>query len=457
MARAQETATKPPDVTPEAKQQVLQAIGIQLTRAYAPGADFGKWPQFREEQRAAIDKAQTPAEFAAAVNAALARFGVSHVIFRTPQAARARGGLVQTVAEAAQVRAEVIKAEPAVMAAVGIGVRVRGEPGGLRVALVFRGSPADNAGILVGDLIIEVDGKTPDNGALWNTEGKEVSLKVRRADGSVKDFLVKQAQLFPLPADSLLWPASDTAVLKVHTFDLGYDAPRIEAFMRQAASAKYLVLDLRGNPGGKITNLAHLLGMFLKEGTPIGTLVSRPIVDQYVKETGGDPNDTVKIAKWTPNKLTMVKSAVPVFTGHVAVLVDSVSGSTAEMAASALQDILHAPVVGPSKTPGTVLASYIAALPFGYTLQFPVMDYVTLRGVRLEGKGVQPDITTANVPATVGPGPDVATDRAIAELKKAALLGGDYRPRGSRPLLLELRVAGRWPQTGEKFMLVCQG
>ena len=67
------------------------------------------------------------------------------------------------------------------------------------------------------------------------------------------------------------------------------------------------------------------------------------------------------------------------------------SGSAAEMAAAALKETVDATVIG-EKSAGQVIVSILGTLPHGFQIQYPITDYITIGGRRLEGTGLLPDI-----------------------------------------------------------------
>lgn len=80
--------------------------------------------------------------------------------------------------------------------------------------------------------------------------------------------------------------------------------------------------------------------------------------------------------------------------------------------------MIDAPVIG-SKSAGAVLVSIMGPLPKGYMLQYPVTDFVTPKGLRLEGHGVEPILET---PAVVKFGEkDTAIDKAVLLLQRIDL------------------------------------
>lgn len=378
----------------EEKADVLEAMGKLIeSSAFVPGVDFSKWPDLVEKHKKQIDEAKNEEDFAEAVNSALQEFKFSHIVLATPRAARSR-----------------IERKT-----VGIGIMVQQEEEGLRVINVFPETPAEEVGLQVGDLVVEADGKKLTAGtSLVGEEGTEVSFVVKRGEEK-KSFTVKRRKYSNIRKDTLAWPSSDTAVLTVHTFDLSYDRERINDLMEEAGKAKNLILDLRNNGGGVVINMLHLMSHFLDNETVIGTFINRGLVRQYVKETGGKETDLKAIAEWAEQgKLRPLRNRRGPFQGNVAVLVNSGSGSASEITAAALKENLNAPIIG-TKSAGAVLVSVMAPLVNGWSLQYPLMDYVTAKGVRLEGNGLVPD-SEAKTPRFNEQ--DTAIEKALTMLAK---------------------------------------
>jgi carboxyl-terminal processing protease len=371
VSMAQATSPAPTATTfgTKEKQELLGKIGSLITeRAFVPGVDFKKWNQFMEANKKDIEAAKDENAFTAEINKALNKFGFSHIMLFSPQATKLRKE----------------------RKTVGLGVRIEVVEEGVRV---IDGGPAMKAGIEPGDVVIEVNGNKPDGPTHFQgAEGTKLNLKVKRNNGEVKQYEVIRKQFSTDTPPTISWPEKDVAVIKVPSFDLGYNAKRIEELMLQAARGKFLVLDLRSNGGGAVMNLAHLSSMFLPAGTPLGTFISRPMARRYVEETGGKETDLVKIAEWTKSKVPVGRAKTARYLGKVAVLVNGGTGSASEMMAAALREYYNTPLIG-QKTAGAVLASAIIdSLPYGFSLQIPFTDYVTIKGMRLEGNGLKPDI-----------------------------------------------------------------
>lgn len=385
-------------VTKDAKERVLDRMNKIITNfAYVPGVDFAKWPQMLAAVQPDVDKAQTDADFQEAVNKALSGFGLTHISLQTPQQSRTR-----------------LDGET-----VGLGVSVHVQPDGILIIRVVPKSAAETAKLQPGDLIVAADGKQVRNPAeLAGKEGQPVLLTVKAADGKSRQVKVVRKKFSTIRPEELTWVDKDTALLKVYTFDLSYRPTRVEGLMREASKAKNLVIDLRDNGGGVVLNVQHFLGLLLPDSTPIGTFINKRLVERYVKEASGNPDDLKSIAAWSDSKVRSTRDddEPKPFSGNVAVLVNGGTGSGAEIAAAALRERLGATVVG-TKSAGAVLVALMVPLPEGYTLLYPITDYVTTRGIRLEGNGVQPDLTAEDPKVPLPGTPDDVISKAVAALQ----------------------------------------
>jgi carboxyl-terminal processing protease len=308
----------------------------------------------------------------------------------------------------------------------GIGISAFPEKDNVLVTYVFEGSPAALVGLAPGDRITAVDGQKISDAvrSIAGDEGTSVVLTVKKATGQEQELTVVRKKYSTVRPEELKLLDEDTAMLTVHTFDLTYNSDRVESLMKKVGSRKNLILDLRGNGGGAVYNLQHLLACFLPAEAEIGTFISRRVVDEYRKETGNYGNNLVDIAKWATRKVRVGRrTSSPRFTGNIAVLVDGGSGSASEMAAAALKELRGASLIG-SKTAGAVLVSVIAPVGQGFTLQYPLSDYVTIQGKRLEGDGVLPDSPVESQPFRLPNIPDNAIAKAQEIFKDLALKRG---------------------------------
>lgn len=370
-AQSEAPASGTPALTEAQKNEVLAKMNEIITqRAFAGGADFTKWPELMAKQQKAIDEAKEPVTFVDAINRAFREFGYSHIVMFTPKAAEAR-------------RTKKM---------VGMGIRIQIEEEGIRVTDLIPKGPAEEAGIEAGDLIIEANGKKPEGPQSFQGEaGTKLNVKVKRGE-SIKDFEIIRREFSTVQPETLTWPQPDVAVLKVPSF-MDFNTSRVRGFMDEVKSkAKLLVLDLRSNGGGQVNFLLSLAGMILPGDADLGSFIFRDTVQSYKKATNDESGDLVKIAAWNKNRLRPMRSQSPPFKGKIAVLINGGTGSAAEMLATALHENAGAKIIG-EKSAGAVLASLIVPLPHGFELQYPFMDYVSWKGLRIEGKGVVPEIS----------------------------------------------------------------
>jgi len=357
-----------------ARQEVMDELQQKLLRhAYVHGTDFSKWSGYLREHGGAIERAETTASLASAVNAALREFGVSHVAMIPPEVAER---MMKT-------------------ATIGIGADTRPANGGLRVLGIHEGSGAKEAGLSPGDIITHVDGaRVTDAEQLEGEAGSIARVRVRRvAGGEVAELEIPRRLTESRTPAVFRQVTPNTAMIRIPTFGNEYDTYEIEDHVERAFWSRNLILDLRGNGGGRIVYLLHLLSLLVPQQTVVGTMVTNEVSARYVEATGGDGSDVFAVARWYPDKITAPPNRMGPFPGRIAVLIDGGSASASEMAASALRELRGATIVG-QKSAGALLGSSYLELPHGFRVQVPMMDYVTARGVRPEGEGIRPDIET---------------------------------------------------------------
>lgn len=374
------------------KKEILGQMQEVLTNvAFVPGVDFNKWPTLLGEYKEELDETKTPEEFAFVVNTALQQFGFSHILLFSPVAAERR----------------------ATNKMVGIGVRIEIEEKGIRVVRVYEDGAAHAGGVKAGDLIFEADGKAVRQpGDLSGEEGQPVKLKIDRNGVIIERELVRKAFTTVIP-EELSFPEKDTALMTIPSFDATYNMERVQELFGKAENAKHLILDLRGNGGGRVINLLHVSSFLLTREQPLGTFVDRTTMQKYSEETGDKTADVFKIASWSENKLRPLRRNKEPFKGDVVVLVDGGTGSASEMIAAALKEQRDAKIIG-TQSAGAVLASTMRVLDYGFLLQYPLMDYVTIKGKRLEGNGLVPDVVAP--PARFGQ-TDVGLQEALRVFK----------------------------------------
>ena len=150
-----------------------------------------------------------------------------------------------------------------------------------------------------------------------------------------------------------------------------------------------IILDLRENPGGIGAMAESVAGLFMDKQTDLGTMRTRALSLKFP-----------------------VFPQPPRYTGPLVILTDEASLSTSELLAGGLQEIKRAVIVG-RPTGGMVLPSEVEELPGGGEFQYVFADFHTPKGVRLEGRGVLPDLPVELTPGLLLAHPDPILDKAI--------------------------------------------
>jgi carboxyl-terminal processing protease len=264
----------------------------------------------------------------------------------------------------------------------GIGLNVSEVKEGLRVSSVIPGTPAEDAGLQEGDLIVAVEGESiagvpadVSTARIKGPPGTEVELRVEPADGGqANELTVERADVRVPAVISRLVDVDGTPVAYVRllTFSSGAHGELREAVERlYRRGAEGLVLDLRGNGGGLLNEAVLTSSIFVEDGTVVSTK-SRSQGERDYEATGEalDPRPTI-------------------------VLTDRLTASAAEILASALADYDLATLVG-TRTFGKGTFQEVIQLPAGGALDLTVGQYLTADGVSLANKGIKPDVRASD-------------------------------------------------------------
>jgi carboxyl-terminal processing protease len=282
----------------------------------------------------------------------------------------------------------------------GIGLSVTKVKRGLRAERVFKGSPAEQAGIEPGDTIVSVEGRsiaslsaTAATERIKGPEGTEVTIGVVPGEGGGQRRLsLTRAEIsLPLVASRVIEQAGGPAgYVRLAAFSEGAHAALSRAVRRvRRQGAEGLVLDLRSNGGGLLQEAVLSASVFLPEDTVVVSTRSRTQGDVVYSAFGGNlaPMPTV-------------------------VLIDRNTASAAEILTAALAEQAGARVVG-TRSFGKGVFQQEIDLSNGGALKLTIGEYFTPDGTNLAGNGIQPDIEARDQPGTAA---DEALQKALRAL-----------------------------------------
>jgi carboxyl-terminal processing protease len=269
----------------------------------------------------------------------------------------------------------------------GIGLSVLEVPKGLRVATVFPGTPAKEAGISEDDVIVSVDGKRiagdPADAVtaeIKGPPGTTVKLEVRDAEtGEVRNLEIERAEVrIPAVQGKLREAGGETVgYVQLAGFSEGaHEELRDEIERLVERGAQGVVLDLRGNGGGLLEEAVLVSSVFVEDG-PIVSTRGRTNPERKLDATG--------------------EAIQPEF--PLVVLVDRGTASASEIVAGAIRDRRRGRVVG-TRTFGKGLVQEVEHLSNGGVLDLTVANYYLPGGETISTKGIKPEVRAADDPDT---------------------------------------------------------
>lgn len=186
-------------------------------------------------------------------------------------------------------------------------------------------------------------------------------------------------------------------------------AEKICGAIKSMRDAPGLVIDLRGNPGGVMGVASGVVGLLTNKTGLIGILRLR--------------SGSIPIPSF-PQRSS--------YSGPMVVLIDRLSGSTAEVMAADLQETGRALIVG-ERSAGEVLGANIIKLPTGALFEYARAGFKTGRGATLEGKGVVPDVEKRLDRNSLLKGEDNQLQEAIRQIELLKESANNKRPDSTQP------------------------
>ena len=262
----------------------------------------------------------------------------------------------------------------------GIGVEITVRDGFLTVISPIEGSPAQEAGMRPGDVIVSIDGESTDKTNIVDAldrirgrEGTKVDIVVRR-DGTEEThkFTVTRRIVKLRSVESRLIE-KDIGYIKLSQFHRHSADEFLSSYrgLEKENGAKLggLVLDLRNNPGGLLEQALALSDMFMDKGLILN----------------------VKGRSKTTSKEYFAREGMDIPTNHVAVIVNRGSASASEVLAGALKDSGRAKIVG-TRTFGKGSVQSVIELSGETGVKITTARLFTPKGILIDDKGIEPDI-----------------------------------------------------------------
>jgi carboxyl-terminal processing protease len=287
----------------------------------------------------------------------------------------------------------------------GIGAYLGVKDGLPMIVSPFEGSPAERAGVLAGDIIMEVNGEDVTTwdlndvvDAIRGPEDTEVRLTLLRPEaGETLEVAITRGEITVPAVTWAMVPDTRVAMIRLSQFSANANRELTAAIREaKAAGATSLIVDIRNNPGGLLEQVIQVTSQFVTTGNVLQQEDAEGKRKAYPVKPGG-----------LATELPMV------------VLANEGSASSSEIFAGAIQDHERGLVVGETTFgTGTVLEPFM--LDDGSGLLLGTSQWLTADGRLIRKQGIVPDVPV-ELPITA----DLAYPSELEEMTLPELLQGE--------------------------------
>lgn len=348
----------------EKNLRVFDAMWDTVNRKYFDVKFNGiDWNAVREQYRPLAEKAESRESLLQVLRKAIAEMNTSHLSVKL---AVSRHQFEQQAGQKLNRRQDTL--------VLTLGFELTSIKGQYVITAINEGSSAHAAGVQAGWVLTHFDGKAlaanDFSGGGEFSEGKAVATRFQDNNHQERNLTLTYQWLIEKTERESRMLAGNVGLIRFSSFASGTEK-WLEQELHQYRNAQGVILDLRSNPGGYTSVLAACLNQFFAREVVLGEFIERGDKDYRLRIKG---------------------SKEKAFTLPLVILVDNKSSSCAEIFAAAMQETGRGKVIG-RQTAGAVLASVSERLPEDFWLDIAIWDYKTARRRRLEGIGVEPDIT----------------------------------------------------------------
>jgi carboxyl-terminal processing protease len=308
----------------------------------------------------------------------------------------------------------------------GIGAEIQLKAGHIVIAVPLDGSPAQQAGLRPGDIILQVNGHEVTGlpldqvvGEISGPAGTSVTLTILApVSGRTSQVTLIRATIKTHNVTWQMLPGTKIVHLRIAGFNMGVTEDLRKALIDiKKGTPTGLVLDLRNNPGGLLDEAVDAASQFLKRGNVL-----------LVKNAGGQ------------EKPVPVKAGGEATDTPLVALVNGGTASGAEIVVGALQDAHRARLVGEATFgTGTVLSEF--KLSDGSALLLAIEEWLTPAGHVIWHKGITPDVVVALAAGASPVFPETERTMNVAQLQHS----GDAQLLRALELLLQPTPTGKEP------------